>query len=409
MIKRLRIRFVALSMLSLLVVLVVIMAGMHVVNYRNTVGRMDALLLFLAEHDGQFPEMQKPGDEGGPPPEWSPELPFETRYFYTLMDENGKVIRTETKNIAAVDREMAEEYSYAAVELGKEHGFVGKYRFILQDRGERSWIIFVDCGRILESFWGNVFTGIGISMLGYVLVFLLILFLSPRIIRPIAESYEKQKRFITDAGHELKTPLTIIRADVDVLEMDFGKNEWLEDIQKQTMRLTDLTNELVQLARLEESESAVRRIEFPVSDVVEEEVSSFQRLAHMQNKVFTSQIQSMITLKGDEKAIRQMVTVLLDNALKYSEETGQISVTLEQQNKTLRLEVFNTTAERVDRDRLPNFFDRFYRGDPSRNSQSGGYGIGLSVAKAVVDAHNGKIAASTQDEQSLRITVNLPL
>ena len=145
---------------------------------------------------------------------------------------------------------------------GQSRGFSGNFRYAVSTEGETTRILFLDCGRKLDAFRSFLFASIAISLLGYVVVLLLIAFFSNRIVRPMAESYEKQKRFITDASHELKTPLTIISADVDVLAMDLGENEWLEDIQKQARRLTALTEELVYLSRMEESEVSLTMIEF---------------------------------------------------------------------------------------------------------------------------------------------------
>ena len=157
-----------------------------------------------------------------------------------------------------------------------------------------------------------------------------------------AESYEKQKRFITDAGHELKTPLTVIDADAEILSMDLGENEWLIDIQTQTRRLAELTNDLILLSRMEEDRAPVAMIEFPISDLAEEMVRSFQALARTQEKTFTSRIEPMLSYKGDEKSLRQLLSILLDNALKYSEPGGTISLELGRQGKNLHLSVYNT-------------------------------------------------------------------
>lgn len=232
-------------------------------------------------------------------------------------------------------------------------------------------------------------------------------FVSSRIVKPFSENYEKQKRFITDAGHELKTPLTIIDADTEVLEMDFGENEWITDIQTQTKRMADLTNNLILLSRMEEERKKELMIEFPLSDVVEETVGTFQSLIKTQNKTLNSDIKPFIVMRGDEKAIRQLVTILLDNAVKYSDEEGRIEVSLEKQKNRIRFSVFNTT-EIISREHLEHLFDRFYRTDSSRNSQTGGYGLGLSIAAATVNAHKGKIVALTEDEKSLLIVVTFP-
>ena len=172
--------------------------------------------------------------------------------------------------------------------------------------------------------------------------------------------------------------------------MDIGENEWLHDIQNQTKRLAQLTNSLILLSRMEEQQPQTEMIEFPVSDVVEEAAAAFQALAKTQGKQLSCHVQPMLSMVGDEKAIRQLVSILLDNAIKYSDAEGRIELTLEKQKNLIRLSVFNT-AQSVPRESLPHLFDRFYRTDQSRNSRTGGYGLGLSIASAVVSAHKGKI------------------
>ena len=152
----------------------------------------------------------------------------------------------------------------------------------------------------------------------------------------------------------------------------------------------------------------MQMIEFPVSDIVSETAASFQSVAHTQEKTISCRIQSMVSFTGNEKAIRQLVSILLDNAIKYSPKGGSISVVLEKQKKALVLSVYNSTDYFIPKEKLSLLFERFYRLDPSRSSQSGGYGIGLSVAKAIVAALNGQIRAQTQDGYSLEITVSLP-
>ena len=407
MIKELRVKFIALSMVSLLLVLVFIMAGVNGLNYWGTMDEADELLGFLAENGGAFPKA-KDHREVLMPGVMSPELPYESRYFSVLLDGSGNVVFADTGKIAAVDTETAIEYAQNVWSEGRLKGFVGNYRFLSQavDGGTR--IVFLDCGRSLDNCRRFLLTSCGISLAGLVAVFCLILLFSERIIRPVSESYEKQKQFITDAGHEIKTPLTIIAADADVLEMDVGENEWLQDIQRQAKRLTELTNDLIYLSRMEEERNELSMLNFPVSDVVEEAAGSFQALAVTQNKRFKMEIQPMLSLRGDEKALRQLVSILLDNALKYSPEGGEISLRLEKQARALCLEVENTNAEKIDREKLGMFFERFYRADSSRSSQTGGYGIGLSVARAIVTAHKGKISAASPDGQRLTITAAFP-
>lgn len=247
-------------------------------------------------------------------------------------------------------------------------------------------------------------TSLAVSLLGFGAVLVLMIFLSGRIVKPFLENYEKQKRFITDAGHELKTPLTIIDTDIEVMKMDGIQNEWLEDIQQQTKRMAELTNNLILLAKLEETTEKLTMIEFPLSDVVEETFMSFQALAKAQDKKLNANIEKMVSYVGDENAIRRLVMILLDNAIKYSDEHGTIDLSLETQKNSIKLQVFNTTSK-INRQDLNYLFDRFYRADRSRNSQTGGYGLGLSIALAIVNAHKAKIYTTSDDERSLKITV----
>ena len=407
MIKKLRIKFIALSMFSLLLVLFIIMGSINILNYQDIVKDADSVLSILKSNNGAFPKMEEPRGKHDSPKPLSPETPYESRFFSVLMSREGEVISVDTGKIAAVDTATAMEYAESLWERQENQGFIGDYRYTFQETDEGTRIIFLDCGRTLSTFRSFLFTSCGISLLGLLAVVTLLAMLSGRIIKPFSESYEKQKRFITDAGHELKTPLTIIDADADVLSMEFGENEWIQDIQNQTKRLASLTNDLILLARMDEGTKQVQKIDFPFSDLASEMVQSFQALALQQNKTFSSRIQPMLSLCGDEKSLRQLLSILLDNALKYSDPEGAISLSLEKSGKSIRLTVFNT-VENISPESLPHLFERFYRADPSRNSQTGGYGIGLSIAKAIVTSHKGKITASSPDGRSLQVVVVLP-
>lgn len=408
MIRKLRIKLILASMLSLLLVLTVIFGTVGVINYKNILSDADGILSILAENNGSFPEMGFSGNEFHKREQhFSPELPYETRFFSVTFTEDGTVHSVNTGKIAAVDTATAIALAQSAVDSGRTRGLTGNYRYIVYTAGEETHIIFLDCGRELSSFRRFLLTGAGVSAIGLLAVLLLMLFFSERIVKPFSRNYEKQKQFITDAGHELKTPLTIIDADAEVLKMDMGENEWLRDIQIQTKRLAQLTNSLIQLSRMDE-QPETEKIEFPLSDLMEEAVEAFQGLARTHNKTLLSHIQPMISMYGDQNAIRQLVTILLDNAMKYSDEGGRIELALDKQKKLIRLRVYNT-AQSVPRESLERLFDRFYRADPSRNSDTGGYGLGLSIASAIVAAHKGRITASTRDEKSLSLVITFPV
>lgn len=409
MIRRLRYRLVLVSMLSLIVVLGVIMGGLNAVNYQRIVRDSDGILALLGDNGGAFPSIDEDYKWPEPAPRYrSRELPFEMRYFSVLFDGEGSVLETDIERIAAIDGEEARNYALAVYGGGRTRGFQGIYRYLRCDEDDGGVrIIFLDCGRLLAQFKNVLGRSILISAIGLTAVFLLIVLLSARIVRPITQSYEKQKRFVSDAGHEIKTPITIIDADTEILEMDYGENEWLSDIRQQTSRMAELTNDLIFLSRMEEQETTTM-IDFPLSDVVVETAASFQALALTREKQFEMDVEPMLSMEGNEKQMRQLVSILLDNAMKYSDNHGSIRLALRRQGKNIRLTVSNTT-DGISKKTLDNMFERFYRGDPSRNSTTKGYGIGLSIAKAVVEVHRGRITATSVDGRTLTVTASFPV
>lgn len=405
MIRKLRMKFIAISMISTITVLFLILGSINLLNYKEMSTNADTILNILIENDGRLPDniyqSQRKKHTN-----ISPETSFESRYFTVFIEENTETYDVDTDKIAAVDQQKAIQFAQKIKKSKQRKGFISKYRYVKQETSDGITIYFLDCTKSMLSFKTFLVSSIFVSVLGVTAVFLLVLFLSKKAIEPVAQSYEKQKRFITDAGHEIKTPLTIIDADTTILEMEYGENEWLSDINIQTKRLADLTNDLIYLSKMEEENTKMKMIEFPFSDVVEEVAQSFQNLATVQNKTFITNINPMISIKGDQKSIRQLISILLDNAVKYCGENGNIRLSVWKKGKNTMMSVYNTTNE-MKKENLNHLFDRFYRTDESRNSQTGGYGIGLSIAKAVVVAHKGKIQASSEDGQSLLITVSL--
>ena len=408
MIQKIKIRFIAVAMIALFILLAVIVAGMNLINYNSVVQDADNKLALVSQNKGIFPEFG--ADPQWPiPPNMTLETPYESRYFSVLLTADGEVIHTDTSRVKAIDSTSAVEYASNAVQQSDSNGFISNYRYTLSVEGDHIRISFLDCSREILSFRSFLVSSICMALVGYLSFFFVILFFSNKITKPVTESYEKQKRFITDAGHEIKTPLAIIKADVDVLEMECGANEWLDGIQTQVKRLADLTNDLVYLSRMEETDISMEMLEFPFSDVVNETAQAFQAIAQAQGKTLLCNVEPMLSLNGNEKSIRQLISILMDNAMKYSPEEGLVSLTAEKHGRHIHLSVYNTTAAPIEKQDLSHIFERFYRMDSSRSSQSGGYGIGLSVAKAIVSAHDGKIAASTQDGQSLEIHIQFPI
>lgn len=429
MIRGLKIKFIALSMTALIVLLAVIVGGMNLISYNAVISDADFTLSILSQNKGRFPDMKKEDNADSDENDYddidadeiannrkkplmrgmSPELPFESRYFSVVLNTQGEIIMTETSKIASVTPDEAVDFAKDVISGGKSKGFIGNYRYTSSADSGNTRIIFLDCERKLDSFDTFLQASIIMSLIGTAAVFFIICFFSGRIVRPISESYEKQKRFITDAGHEIKTPLTVINANADLLQMDMGENECITDIKQQTQRLRSLTEDLVMLARMEETESKIQKIEFPISEVVEDAAKPFHNVALQQGKRLSCNIQPMLCINGNGAAIQKLTSILIDNALKYSPDKSEIALSLSQRGKMVYLAVCNPTNIPLKTQDLAHIFDRFYRTDESRNSQTGGHGIGLSIAKSIVAAHGGKINAELKDGGLFQITAALPV
>lgn len=367
--------------------------------------------------DSTTPPGKPDSDKKNPLPNgMSPEVPYESRYFTVTVSESGEIIKSDFSKILSVDASSVSDYAEKALNSKSDKGFIKQFRFAKKTSGNETEIIFLDCGRKLDAFKAFLWVSIGVGFGGCVIMFAVFFLISGRIVKPIAESYEKQKRFVSDAGHEMKTPLTIINANLDLLESDEQSEdqsedqaEELEDIRSQTKRMTELTNNLVYLSKMEETEHKPTMAEMPLSDVVSETVNAFKQPIKEKSLDFSAEITPDMTLFGSPDAIRRLTSVLIENAVKYSPVNGKLTVNLAASKKSAVLSVFNETETEIKKEDLPHVFDRFYRTDASRNSATGGHGIGLSIAKAVTEIHGGSIKAETESGKDFRVTVILPI
>lgn len=436
MIKKLRIRFIASAMLAITLVLVGAMSVITVRGYMQIVNRADEIIEILQKNDGKFPikfggedKIESDGDVPATAPEFSgyevppqnppsgknPEMRFETRFFAAVINTSGEVISVDVENVAAIDDETAKSYAAIVYSQNKNSGFYGVYRYGAKtvsnaESGENlKRYVFVDCTRERETFFTFAKTGALVGAVCLVIVFLLVTLFSKIVFKPVAESYEKQKRFITDSSHELKTPLAVIKASCDALELECGETEWSENIKNQVERTTELVNSLVFLSRMDEENFSAKLTEFSLSEVVCECLSPYEKTARATQKTLISNVASGVTVKGDVASIRELISVLLDNAFKYSFGSGNITVTLTggasaKSGKGVKLVVENDVYS-VPQGDLSVLFERFYRLDSSRNSETGGHGIGLSVAKAIAERHKAKISAYSPNGKRIIFTV----
>ena len=407
MLKRMRWRFIGSAMAAITAVVAVLLFVLNIGNYRNITRQQDEALDRLLEIES----LDAPFANGsGAPPfdgwmHFSPEVQYSLRFFSVHCTHDGKIKNINQDYVASVSETDAESYAHAALASGKTRGYEDGYRYLVENREDETVVLFLNSERELQSIRSLLLITLTVAGGSLLLVFVLVVLFSKRAIAPYLRNLAAQKQFITNASHELKTPLTSISTSTDVLAMEDGENEWVQNIRSQSGRLSRLISNLVTLCRLDEENPFPERAEFSLSDAVWEIAEPFSSLAAAKGKKYTQYIEDGIMLTGDRAAIGQLVSILLDNAVKYSPDGGVIRLHVCRSGKRAEIEVYNTLSsnDKLDCKRL---FERFYRPDASRNSGTGGSGVGLSIAKATVEAHGGTIKAR-QNGHEITFTVRL--
>lgn len=421
MIRKLRRKFVLTAMGSLLIILVLLLGFINAGNYIQVERRAGTMLSILLDHDGTFPQ-ERPAETApkteerrepiGPPGnfEWNHqvEAPFETRYFSVVIADDGTAAETNVEHIAAVTSAQADSYAAEVVSGGQTRGHLGPYLYGTKTMGDGATLaVFVDRSSGLAAAADLMRSTLLIGAAALALMFLLVWLLSGMAVRPVVESLEKQKQFISDAGHELKTPLSIISANVDVLEMDGEKNDWTTSIRHQIRRMTDLVNNMLTLSRMEEDLVRQTFTEVNLSQLVRESAEPYSAAARAGNRSYDVDIREGLWMNGDRRSLTELCGLILDNAMKYSNEGGSVHLSLMAEHRRILLEVANT-CDAIPEGNLDRLFERFYRADASRSRSGGGFGIGLSAAKAICECHHGSIRAVRDGDHIIRFQASLP-
>lgn len=407
MLKKMRWRFITAAMTATAVVMAVIVLVINVWNYSVVTARQDRMLqeIWNAEQ-GQAEISHRPVPFPGPrpPKDREPEMEEVTHFFLVETTKAGEVLRVSMDNIASVSEEQAVEYAEEVLHSRQEKGYYKHYRYWVFAAESGTLTVFLNAYQELQFMQTLLIISCLTALVSLLVILFLVILFSGRAIGPYLKNAERQKQFITDAGHELKTPLTSISTSLDILELEHGEDEWTCNIRKQLGRITKLTADLVTLSRLDEETPVPDKQRFSLSDAVWETAEPFVPLFEARGKRYCQEIAEGLELVGDRAMIQQMISILLDNALNYSDKGGEIRLTACRKHRKQYLEVFNTCSY-VDPENLDRLFDRFYRPDASRSSSRGGSGIGLSIAQAAAQSHGGRIWASSDDGKSIKFTV----
>ncbi len=423
MLKKLSLRFSLAAIVTFFVVELLTVGAVIGVGFLNSLGQADETLDLLIQNDGRplhRPEMRDGNfdlsagefpDGGGRRTFFEDERAvaeqkYSVRYFTARVSPSGDILMLDTGHIATISSEQAQTYALGAFSESRDRAFYNGFEFRYAVDRSSGLVVFYDFRTAVASQVTAAKLSTIIAVLLLAVFSVIILLVSKRVVSPVVRNMEKQRQFITDAGHELKTPLAIIRANTEVLEMTAGENEWTRSTVNQIDRLSDLLSQMLTLAKSSESQR-VNFIDIDLSEMANSFADDFSILCNAKNKPLTANIADGAVVSGDEKMLSMMISTLLENAVKYGSAGERIDFSLSTSSRHVKISVSNLCDDPPsgDPDRL---FERFYRGDSSRTRETGGSGIGLSIASSVAEAHRGRISCAV-DGKRVTFSVDLPL
>lgn len=411
--KKLRLKMIGIVFASVVAAFMVmtIILVMCFGAYRNR--QADQITAMISENNGTVPQLKdyKQQQKNSQVFEryfnnYNEDSSYRTRFFRIFLDEDKKVTNVNMDHIAAVDEKKAVRMTKMAMLRRGKVGLVGSYRYRKEYKdGQVRSIIFLDCKENQSFYHLAVTITITVSTLLTCLITVIFAIASKRAVRPFEINSNRQKQFITDASHELKTPLAIISANAEVLQYKGDGNEWTQNIIDQTKHMGKLINQLLVLAKLDEVQEKSEKQEADLKLLLEETIEPFEEVATQKKVTLKLHLEEGVTIRVNREQIAQLVSILTENAAKYVNDGGKIVWRLTKTQHGAVLVVKNTTEKELpDTKRM---FDRFYRSDSSRSSKTGGQGIGLSIAKKIVDSHKGSITAKAGDGM-VTFRVSLP-
>ena len=402
--KKLRLKLIEVAFASSVIVFLAMALGLYSSLISYYANQADAITSFISYNGGKLPEtsefsVEEFEDDTRYNISLNDESAFRMRYFIVYLDENDEIRATLTDHIASVDSGTARTFASAVLLFGKKVGYYLEYRYrVVEDpvKNDR-YIIFLDCHDTLYAQRNLLARIVLVTLLFALAVMLVFAVFSKKILEPFERNQRMQKQFITDASHELKTPLAVIEANAEVLKYKSGDNEWIKNITSQTDRMAKLINQLLILARMEEMGDNFEKENVDMSELVEGVISRFTEVFDQKNVSPEKNITPGMVFSVNRSQMENLCDILIENASKYVDENGTVEVGLTSVGgKKLMMTVSNTCVGQENMD-CEKIFERFYRTDESRTSSTGGHGIGLSIARRIAEQHKGTVTAASKD------------
>ncbi len=418
MIKQLKKRFIIVAMAAVSVLLIVLLGAINIFSIVITNSQINRTMEFLAQRSFMSNSSLPPVNRFEGNPNVSKDFfgkPMDddtaksSRHFAVFLDNENNIVYTNTNQISSVNEQEATEIAQKVITQNKFYGYISEFKYttIVSDNIFPSYnqvMIFLDVSNQYQSIVAVLFLSLILGSVAWGLMLLLVLFMSEKAIKPIAENIQQQKMFITNAGHEIKTPLAIISANTEALELHQGESKWSKNIKGQTNRLSELMQNLLLLSKADEGIKQQGNEEIQLNVLLKEIVLPYEDTLTESNRSILFDVDD-INYTANKENVTQLFSVLINNAVEYSVPDTVIYISLKKTNK-----VYFTIRNQCEQ--LPlvspeRLFDRFYRGDSARTQSSGGYGIGLSVARAVAEGLDGRIWAKYFDNNIIEFTVEL--
>lgn len=397
MIRKFQRKFVLITMITLFFILSLIILAATSLNYYNMNSRADAFLELLSENQGNISkeDLRSLNEQSF----YTENIPYEMRYFIVDFKDDTVIDRSHMESISEEEGKILSGFM---LKNEGNKGTIQNMRYLIDRDHSQLYVLNIYEGqKAFENFFVNT---VFISVMSLFAVFIIVSVFSKKAIKPMTEGLLKQRRFITDAGHEIKTPLSIIAANCEVLELQYGRNEWIESTQNQVRRMNLLIKNLLTLAKMDEENIDIHFVTLNLSEIAEKIIQPFTVLADQKGIEVQKRIEKNLYISADPNRISHLISILMDNSIKYTPVDGVIEIYLERKGKNIIFDFINT-VEKMPEGNLERLFDRFHREDDSRTSEGGGYGIGLSLARAVVKSHGGRIRASKAEKDKIRFRV----
>lgn len=396
MLKKLRLKFIISAISSVTIFLGLILMIVNLINYSNVADQADMVTSKLIEEGGKFNPEFKPNDEFIPKDfnDERKEMRFDTRYFSVKLTKKGEIIATNINTISYTEAE-AQEFALSVYENYGKTGWLGDFRYRVSEKVDGEVIVVAaDFSRELAPSRTVLYTSLIVFGAGLLLSLIFLIGISNIVINPVKDAIEKQKEFISNASHELKTPLTVISANNELIEIRDGESEETDTISRQIRKLSMLVKSLNNLANIDEIDKIVEFEKINLSNLLTESIEPFKELFNKDGKELSLNIEKDIEYKGNESYLKELFSIIIENAYKYTKSKAEISLKLEENRITI---LEKNDGEDIKDGNLDEIFERFYRSDDVRAKAIEGSGLGLSIAKEIVSLHGGRIKAKGED------------